>query len=758
MEISRIFQTSSETTHSFFSKPGEGFYIPLYQREYSWDQENIEQLMDDVCRGVKDLISSEDTIHFMGTIILVAENNPENNISPQDPKALPTAILNVIDGQQRISTFSLLGCKLYELLFQSTQELPESEEYDDLREITKSYLTKLKALFSLYLGRGYPEEKPVIIRAGIDAWTLEGDDDKYYKSDVSLVLAQFIKAISDKSEFPKLTRKSNTKIYDNFKIIDDCLQNVLEAHKNDGDGDCPKAWDILEGNIKQKTLWDYNRPGLEKLIEGRVEEACSLVQLYSFCYYLLERCCFTVIKPVSEVRAFDMFQSLNATGTPLTALETFKPLVVNTADSQGGEKSKKYSYTTSKFKDYFDRVDELMHRLRSASAKNKRTNDYLTLFAAAYSGDKLSKQFSQQRKWLNDEYAECGTLEEKEKFVRAMGDTASYCKEVIYSEANQRKGFPSLDNIEESLRKESAFLTLYLQDAGHKMSHTMLSRFYSLAINDDSKQKEFALACRSIAAFFTLWRSSLPNKGLDDVYRKLLADHMSWKSGDSSLNIESLQKYLWKSLKSKKIGDKESWKAAALQYLRYDNVKKVCRFCLFVTASNTIPDPDSPGLMKLTKKKQDSSYLDPEKWKNSDFKSIEHIAPQKQNSDPYFDSWDTRIYDDFNYESIGNLTLLPIDINSSASNKSWMEKWFYYRYLSEEDSDNLVTLKQEAEEKDISLRDDILERLESISYKSHILPITKVDPPTLTWNQEIINNRADRICDIVWETMNSWLS
>ena len=35
-----------------------------------------------------------------------------------------------------------------------------------------------------------------------------------------------------------------------------------------------------------------------------------------------------------------MFQSLNATGTPLTAIETFKPTVVNTVDGEEGYKFK----------------------------------------------------------------------------------------------------------------------------------------------------------------------------------------------------------------------------------------------------------------------------------------------------------------------------------------------------------------------------------------------------------------------------------
>jgi len=36
-------------------------------------------------------------------------------------------------------------------------------------------------------------------------------------------------------------------------------------------------------------------------------------------------------------------------------------------------------------------------------------------------------------------------------------------------------------------------------------------------------------ACKAVAAFFTLWRSALTNTGLDDVYRKLFRDQMSWE-------------------------------------------------------------------------------------------------------------------------------------------------------------------------------------------------------------------------------------
>jgi uncharacterized protein with ParB-like and HNH nuclease domain len=118
VEISQAFATSSETISDFFQRPGVGYYIPLYQRPYSWDTENIDQLIADISSGVDALLADENNIRFLGTVILVKESNPNVNINPQDRKALPTRIDNVIDGQQRISTIALLACLLYQRLYE----------------------------------------------------------------------------------------------------------------------------------------------------------------------------------------------------------------------------------------------------------------------------------------------------------------------------------------------------------------------------------------------------------------------------------------------------------------------------------------------------------------------------------------------------------------------------------------------------------------------------------------------------------------
>lgn len=74
------------------------YIIPKFQREYTWRKENWEELLNDI-------LESEGN-HFIGSIICI---NKESDV-------LQTAELEVIDGQQRITTISLLYAAIYKLL------------------------------------------------------------------------------------------------------------------------------------------------------------------------------------------------------------------------------------------------------------------------------------------------------------------------------------------------------------------------------------------------------------------------------------------------------------------------------------------------------------------------------------------------------------------------------------------------------------------------------------------------------------------
>ena len=110
--LGKPFDPSTKSVYDYYQDPGVGLYIPLYQREYSWDKDNIEQLLDDIARGVDNLLEMPDReVRFLGTIIAVKIG--KNKIYPLDVRGLPASIENIIDGQQRLSTIAVFSTLLY---------------------------------------------------------------------------------------------------------------------------------------------------------------------------------------------------------------------------------------------------------------------------------------------------------------------------------------------------------------------------------------------------------------------------------------------------------------------------------------------------------------------------------------------------------------------------------------------------------------------------------------------------------------------
>ncbi|MEN7528913.1 DUF262 domain-containing HNH endonuclease family protein [Cupriavidus sp. DL-D2] len=763
IDISKAFSQTSEPVSGFFQQPGAGYYIPLYQREYSWEAENVEQLMEDVFNGVKSLVHDDKeardrSIHFLGTVILFQESSPKQNIQPRDDRALPTRIDNVIDGQQRLSTIAIIACVLLQHLVALGRKLPKDERFDALRTEVDAKRELLLELFSVDIKRGAPSRKPIILRGSVDGWTFDGADDQNYRSGVASYLAENIRAyVEDK--ITTVSRPSDKRVNRNVREIKKWLAKVEQVEPSENN-DYPSAKSILEA-IPEELLWSYPRPELIELLkdDGAVANndrraLIPLVQLFAFLHYFTERCCFTVIKPVSEEWAFDMFQSLNASGTPLTALETFKPLVVNHL----AQENKIFKDTKSN--EYFGYVDELIGDTGPTAKKNKLTDEFLTAFALSYDGHALSTQFSLQRRYLNDRFNKCTTPAEREEFVRRMGDLAVYWRDVLSFEPNNDLAIAGLENLNAELKARCGLAVLFLSESGHKMANTILSRFYSRVIRDkdDAAAMAFAEACLAVAAFYALWRAAQSNSGLDDVYRKLMrhgelsedVPAMSWAEGNDALTVDKLKAYLKFSLGE--LFERDKWMAKAKLNLRFDLAKPVCKLALFVSSHDTIADPENIGLMKVAASGT-RAYLEPSKWVSADFKTIEHIAPVKGQG-----QWDEALYDSSEpYHSVGNLTLLPGDINSSAGNQTWQVKSIYFRHLAETDLGQLAALEHEAKSIGVMLQPHTIDLLKSASYKHHLESIVNV-PATQPWNLALVQRRAERICSILWERASAWLN
>lgn len=90
------------------------FVIPIYQRTYSWHQAQCEQLLNDIIR-----VSKSENIHghFVGSVVYFQESIHTVSDVPR---------LLVIDGQQRLTTITLLVAALAEFLDQNESSVETS--------------------------------------------------------------------------------------------------------------------------------------------------------------------------------------------------------------------------------------------------------------------------------------------------------------------------------------------------------------------------------------------------------------------------------------------------------------------------------------------------------------------------------------------------------------------------------------------------------------------------------------------------------
>ncbi|WQT45427.1 DUF262 domain-containing protein [Helicobacter pylori] len=90
-------KATQSTINDFFALTGTIFSIPVYQRNYTWEEENCEKLLQDIVS-----ISQNKKTHFMGSITYILHLIDEEKSLRQLQEFV------IIDGQQRVTTIMLL--------------------------------------------------------------------------------------------------------------------------------------------------------------------------------------------------------------------------------------------------------------------------------------------------------------------------------------------------------------------------------------------------------------------------------------------------------------------------------------------------------------------------------------------------------------------------------------------------------------------------------------------------------------------------
>lgn len=124
--MARINLLDTRTT-SFGDLIGNGriYRVPLFQRDYSWNEENWEELWQDILALHTDPNSS----HYMGALVL-------QNSSTSDKE------FTIIDGQQRLATLSIVAIAVIDKIRKLVEREEQKEANQERQEILKrTYLS-----------------------------------------------------------------------------------------------------------------------------------------------------------------------------------------------------------------------------------------------------------------------------------------------------------------------------------------------------------------------------------------------------------------------------------------------------------------------------------------------------------------------------------------------------------------------------------------------------------------------------------------
>ncbi|NJK36075.1 MAG: DUF262 domain-containing protein [Oscillatoriales cyanobacterium SM2_2_1] len=187
--MARINLLDTRTT-SFGDLIGNGkiYRVPPFQRDYSWNQENWEDLWQDILV----LHSNSDSSHYMGALVLQSSSASDKEFT-------------IIDGQQRLATLSIIAIAVIEKI----QKLIEREEQK------KSNQERQEILKRTYLS----DRDPRSLRYSSKVLLNENNNDFYQSNLINLRKPLNIRSLS----------KSNELLWRAFQYFSDSLEELKDV-------------------------------------------------------------------------------------------------------------------------------------------------------------------------------------------------------------------------------------------------------------------------------------------------------------------------------------------------------------------------------------------------------------------------------------------------------------------------------------------------------------------------------------------------
>ncbi|MBA6414186.1 DUF262 domain-containing protein [Parahaliea sp. F7430] len=748
-----------------------GFRVPEYQRTYDWDEKNILRYFEDLAVGLYELQNDPEGRTFLGTLILVESQKNKD-------EKFDGVTFDIVDGQQRLTTTSLLASVLHKTLseiFQPTA-LEDPVILEWLSEEVNYTKQRLQNCIFGFVSPDGVENFPFprIVRDN-DSRAPSLKDAKY-NSLIANYLFSYATHITNRKaglfDFTcdKFVDGTSKRFLSNLKLLQDFVTQLINAQPDESSLDFDSIG--LKEIISQDYRFCFSKlpsdpDDADHLIKRAVDikdiNLKPLLVLLCFCSYFLDRVLFTrVIAP--KVRyAFDIFDALNTTGEPLTAIETFKPRVVEFENNFGS----KYSGSPSEIS--INHIENFIDTFEKNSERQSEAQNLIVSFALYQTGKKLGYNLNSQRGYLRKTFNAIEEIASKRKYIKNLGNISDF-RERFWSGKDLST---QLIDLPENDREICRLLMAFIVSLKTKLAIPILARYYYHS-QDTKDWSYFVDALKALAAFIVLWRSVTGTTGrIDSALRGVMyygnkpSDKVSHGNDEEDLfnglniGINSDRKILepielklalksWLAGKPVEINNKDEWVAKAMTVPIYSHSATLCRFLLLAATHKTAQVP--PGSISLKKDKLSLSndFLKYSYWRSDSIASVEHVAPQQQ---PHLSGWHTSIYDDsYLVHSIGNLTLLPSGENSAVGNKPWKDKLAFYQIFSATTDQEFKDAVKKAKTDGVTLG-EAEDRFRDMLNLPFLTPLAAYE----NWDAETIRIRTKALLELAWEEIHAWL-
>ena len=759
------YLAGAHTLHElFFDNQRENWAvtIPNYQRPFKWKaKEQVKALLDSIYTNFIKLASHADRTTFLGSIIFAEEIKKGRLIH---------APVDIVDGQQRLTTLTLLSSvliiELQKLKDQTLEEksLDESLEnllVDEIDEIVNS----LERFIFINFKKGRTEVPAPRLLRWVDSL---GEDrrNSEFKSPLAKLLFKLsgIEQAQYKDfEFPEAIKSTDegSSIYEVYEYFQN---NLIPELSNEEHMQIEFEYDVFElKNAKRNQYSELfktgDKNGISQLI-SKIEQIGSVhlaqtIRVLLFSNFLMHKCVVAFISSSSQSTAFDIFDALNTTGIPLTAIETLKPQVVQYYRDINNHST---SFEGSDAEASFNAIDEIFARDFPETSQQERETKLLTSLAGLYlEGKKIAANLSAQRLHLREWQDKANNLKKPDLVISSIHTLLNFRN--TFFRKNGIDGF-TFNQVTQEKLSEIKLLSSVFFESKKLLVAAPLCRFYEHA-QQNSQLDNYISVLRALTAFTILRRAATGGtSGIDSIYRKMMDETglsicTDFDANKILPNVSDVKEFLVENLKSNELAfglnNKVDWVNHVAAQPLYKHSTIFLKFLLFAAHHGTKLDETEPGLVTRDGVTASTSreFLSYEVWNRSIYSTLEHIAPQTNSSS----DWKDVHSNPHSIHSLGNFTLVPGQQNSNLGNATWAAKKCFFEALSSNDKNIRTNKLNQAKNEGMSISASRFSELENDSASELLKGLSDANE----WNLEFVTERSKRLAGLSWDTLIHWL-